>query len=246
MLTMVLLTMAQRMYTLKLWVSLYRNHGSGIVSWERGFGTVELAKNVHWLENMKGSYVYLVLGQEPVLIDTGMPNKGTQLEQELGKLGVKLGDIAHVLLTHHDVDHIGNAKWLQDRSEAKLWAPELDLPYIHGTAKRPGIKRVIGALVRASSPKVESIYKPGQKIGDLEVIETPGHTPGHVSILYNDILFAGDLVMSKAGKLRPSPKLMTWDSSQLRQSLNKLANYSFDWVCPAHGGPVEHGSFKNL
>lgn len=207
---------------------------------------MELAKNVYWLENMKGSYVYLVLGQEPVLIDTGMPNRGAQLEQELGKLGVHLRDLAHVLLTHHDVDHIGNAKLLQTRSQAHLWAPLLDLPYIHGTSKRPGIKRIIGSLVKAAAPQVESVYQPGEKIGDLEVIETPGHTPGHVSIRYKDILFAGDLVMSRGGKLRPSPKLMTWDMTQLRQSLNKLANSSFDWVCPAHGSPVERGSFRDL
>lgn len=207
---------------------------------------MELAKNVYWLENMKGSYVYLVLGNEPVLIDTGMPKKGPQLEQELAKLGVPLRDIAHVLLTHHDVDHIGNAKWLQDRAPVKVWAPKLDVPFIHGTSKRPGIKRLISTLVKAEPPLVEHIYGPGEKIGNLQIIETPGHTPGHVSVLYDAILFAGDLVMSKGGRLRPSPRLMTWDNSQLRQSLSKLGAYSFDWVCPAHGGPVKDGSFRDL
>jgi len=212
----------------------------------RGQDGVELLKNVHWLENMKGSFVYVVLGDEPVLIDTGMPNKGPVLEAELRKIGVSLRDVAHILLTHHDVDHIGNARWFQERSAAKLWAPERDLPYIHGSAKRPGLKRIIGTLVKAGTPKVEAVYGAGEKIGSIEVIETPGHTPGHVSMLYHDTLFAGDLVMSRGGKLRPSPKLMTWNPTELRQSLQKFANYSFDWVCPAHGGPVQRGSLRDL
>lgn len=202
---------------------------------------MEIAKNVHLLESTKGSYVYLVLGQEPVLIDTGMPKREAKMIAELATLGISINDIAHILLTHHDVDHIGNAHALQQQSQSTLWAPK-DVPYIHGDLPRHGIKRLIGKLVRVTTPKVDRVYQPGVKIGDIEVIETPGHTPGHVSFLYGDTLFAGDLVTSKNGKLAPSPKIMSWNSQAVSRSIDKLKSFQFDWVCPAHGEPVKRTS----
>jgi glyoxylase-like metal-dependent hydrolase (beta-lactamase superfamily II) len=199
---------------------------------------LEITKNVHLLESQKGSFVYLVLGEEPVLIDTGMPGRGERLLADLSKAGISPKDIAHILLTHHDVDHIGNAKMLKEVTGATLWAPEKDVPYIHGEQRRPGIKRVIGTIFRPDTPTVDAIYKPGQKIGNLEMIETPGHTPGHVSFLYKDVLFPGDLVMSRKGKILPSPRFLAWDNHQLHQSIEKVRRMTFDWVCPAHGNPV--------
>ncbi|WP_245578596.1 MBL fold metallo-hydrolase [Alicyclobacillus pomorum] len=200
--------------------------------------TLEITKNVHLLESAKGSFVYLVLGEEPVLIDTGMPGRGERLLADLSKVGISPKDIAHILLTHHDVDHIGNAKMLKEVTGATLWAPEKDVPYIHGEQRREGIKRIIATMFRPDPPAVDAIYKPGQKIGSLEMIETPGHTPGHVSFLYKDVLFPGDLVMSRKGKILPSPRFLAWDNHQLHQSIEKVKRMTFDWVCPAHGHPV--------
>lgn len=199
---------------------------------------MEIAKGIHLLETSKGSFSYLVLDEEPVLIDTGMPGRFPRLMAELSELGVRPSDIAHILLTHHDVDHIGNAEQLQTATGATLWASEGDLPYIHGDVSRPGIKRIIGTLVRPKRPEVDRTYQAGQKIGSLEVIPTPGHTPGHVSLLYGDILFAGDLVTTSKGRIKPSPSVMTWDKAQLRSSLKTVGKMNFDWVCPAHGRPV--------
>ncbi|MFD1673495.1 MBL fold metallo-hydrolase [Alicyclobacillus fodiniaquatilis] len=151
---------------------------------------MEIQKGVHLLESTKGSFVYLVLDRnEPLLIDTGNPGKHEKIEAELAKLGVSLNDIAHILLTHSDVDHIGNAKSLQRASGAKVWAPQDDLPYIHGTKKHKGLRRLIGAVVKAEKPEVDATYEPGQHVGSVEMIPTPGHTPGHVSFRYGDILF---------------------------------------------------------
>ncbi|GMA50339.1 hydrolase [Alicyclobacillus contaminans] len=199
---------------------------------------MQIAKNVHWITRAKGSYVYLVLGDEPVLIDTGMPNRGPDILEELRELGIRPQDIAHIVLTHHDVDHIGNAKHLKALSGATLWAPERDVPYIHGAAPRPGIKRAIASLVRHERPEVDRIYQAGQTVGGLEVIETPGHTPGHVSFRYQDILFPGDLVMTRRGKIVPSPRFLAWDHRVLMQSIDSVRRLTFDWVCPAHGQPV--------
>jgi len=203
---------------------------------------VEVVKGVHLIESAKGSYVYLILGQEPVLIDTGMPGRAQAIVAELRQLGLNMTDIAHILLTHHDVDHIGNAKYLQSLSGAKLWASAEDLPYIEGTAKRPGFKRLLNSVVKPQIPNIDATYRPGETIADLEVIPTPGHTPGHVSVLYGDTLFAGDLVTSSKNVLKAAPAFLTWDKEALRSSLAEVGQRSFDWVCPAHGFPIQRGN----
>jgi glyoxylase-like metal-dependent hydrolase (beta-lactamase superfamily II) len=209
---------------------------------EKGGTTVEVTSGVHLLETTRGSYVYLVLGEEPVLIDTGMPGRADRIIDELRRIGVRPQDIAHILVTHHDVDHVGNAKALQSRTGATLWAPAEDLPYIHKQVRRPGLRRAIGWLVRYDAPTIEHTYEPGQRIGEVEVIPTPGHTPGHVSFRFRDTLFAGDLVTTRRGRLHPAPGILTVDQNALAESLRRVGQLKFDWVCPAHGKPVRRGN----
>lgn len=203
---------------------------------------MEIAPGVHLLTDTKGSYAYLVLGSEPVLIDTSMPGRAQAILSELGQLGMKPTDLAHILLTHQDPDHIGNAKELKALSGAVLWAPETEVPFIHGDSKPPGLRRVIRQIVRVNRPQIDRTYQPGEKIGGLEVIPAPGHTVGHTCLLFHDVLLAGDLVTSSKGKLKRAPGFLTWDRTALESSLRTVGRFQFSWVCPAHGEPVQRGS----
>jgi glyoxylase-like metal-dependent hydrolase (beta-lactamase superfamily II) len=203
---------------------------------------MEITKGIHVLDGTRGSYVYLVLGEEPVLIDTCLPGRAPTILSEISRLGLKPTDLAHIFLTHYDVDHIGNARALREASGAKLWAPEEDLPYILGERNPPGIRRLFQILYRVDSPQVDAIYQPGQMIAGLEVIPTPGHTPGHVSFRFHDILFSGDLVRNTRGTLQPQPTISNWDKGALKRSLHEVRNLAFTWVCPAHGEPVQRGN----
>ncbi|MCY0876176.1 MAG: MBL fold metallo-hydrolase [Firmicutes bacterium] len=203
---------------------------------------MEITQRVHLLEEMKGSYVYLILGQEPVLVDTGMSGRADRVLKALTALGMQPTDIAHILLTHQDVDHIGNAKRLQELSGARLWAPKGEVPYIHGEVKGPGLRRVIQTLMKVDRPTVTDTYVAGQHIGDIETIPAPGHTLDHTCLLYGDVLLAGDLVTTRRGKLQASPKFLAWDLNSLHRSIREVGKRSFDFVCPAHGEPVRRGN----
>ncbi|PWI56947.1 MBL fold metallo-hydrolase [Sulfoacidibacillus thermotolerans] len=207
---------------------------------------MEIAPNVHLLEETKGSYCYLITGQEPVLIDTFMPGRIANVIQGLARIGLQPTDLAHILLTHSDVDHIGNAKQLQEQSGATLWAPREELPVIYNLQKDRGIRRVIRALMKVEQPVIDQTYEAWNQIAGLEIIPTPGHTPGHVSIRYGDILLAGDLVTTRNGKLRPAPAFLTWDRLALQKSLKEIGKRPFQWICPAHGKPVQRGSLWDI
>ncbi len=199
---------------------------------------MKIEENVYALESTKGSYVYLIIDKEMILIDTGNPGKFKNILKEIESLNIEPKDIKHILLTHHDVDHVGNAALLQEETGATLWAQEEDIPYIVGDKGRPGIKKVAALLLRSKKPEKIKAYN-GQKIDDIEIIQTPGHTPGHVSFLYKDILFAGDLVRNPNGELKKLPKMGNSDDELLKKSILKMNEYSFKWVCPAHGEPLE-------
>ncbi len=203
---------------------------------------MEIIKNVNMLEYTEQSHVYLIQGEENILIDAGFPGRSEKILEGLKKLEIDIKSIKHILLTHHDVDHVGNAKALEDSLEAQLWAPKEDIPYILGEIKRPGIKRIVQSIVKYKTPFVDNYYSENQQIGEIRVIKAPGHTPGHVIFAYKNVLFTGDLFKIKKGKARIMPKLMNWDHEELKKSIGRLRELEFEWICPAHGEPVRRDS----
>ncbi len=201
---------------------------------------MKINDNVYVLHSTKGSYVYAVAGDENILVDTGFSLTGGRLLKELKSIGIDPSDIRHIILTHHDLDHIGNAALLQNLSGADIWASQQDIPYIKGELKRPGIKRIFSIINKVKKPVNVKAYQ-DYKMGEFQIIPTPGHTPGHVCVLYRDVLFVGDLVKNIDGKLVAYPNL-NWDVAQLKESIEKIAELPFKWVCPAHGEPIERGT----
>lgn len=202
---------------------------------------MKITDNVYALEATKGSYAYIILGKEIILVDTGQVWQGKGILKELSAMNINLENIKHIVLTHHDLDHIGNAAMLQKLTKAKVWASSEDIPYIMGNKDRPGIKKLFSCVFKVKKPDNIQAYSENMKIEDIEIISSPGHTPGHACILYKDVLFAGDLVDSRKGKIRPYPN-MNWDTDLLMKSVKSIGQIPFKWVCPAHGKPIERGS----
>ena len=199
---------------------------------------MKIIDDVYALDSTKGNYAYLISGDETIMVDSGRPGQGKGILSELDSLGVKPMDVNDILLTHHDIDHIGNAAMLQQATGATVWAYKEDIPYIYGDVSRPGIKRFFSFIMRAKKP--ENIKSYGSEgVDHVEVISSPGHTPGHVCLLYKDVLFAGDLVRSSKVELSTPPSFMNVDDNAVMESIKKLDSYSFNWVCPAHGEPVK-------
>ena len=207
---------------------------------------MKVTDNVYALDATKGNYAYLIVDKEIALVDTGRPGQGKGILKELETLNIKPRDIKHILLTHHDVDHIGNLALLEAETGAKVWASKEDIPYICGEKNREGIKRLVSVIMRVKKPENINSYPEDQKIGDTKVIPTPGHTPGHVCLLYNDVLFAGDLIRTSNAQVGPMSSFMDWNTDLSKESAKKVANLSFNWICPAHGEPVERNNRGEL
>jgi glyoxylase-like metal-dependent hydrolase (beta-lactamase superfamily II) len=78
-------------------------------------------------------------------------------------------------------------------------------------------------FMRVKTPEKIKSYN-DHNIDDIEIIPTPGHTPGHVSFLYKDILFAGDLVRNSNGVLKKPPAITNADEESIKESILKMSN----------------------
>ena len=200
---------------------------------------MKIGDEVYSLDSTKGNYVYLILAEEIILIDTGLPKNGNGILNDLKSMDIKPHDIKHILITHDDMDHVGSLALLEKASGAKIWASKEDIPYIIGEIRRHVIKRILNYIVKLKKPENINPYPEDGMIGDIKIINTPGHTVGHVCLLYKDIMFVGDLFRTKNGEIISGPSFADWNNTILKESIVKIDEYDFNWICPAHGEPIK-------
>jgi glyoxylase-like metal-dependent hydrolase (beta-lactamase superfamily II) len=90
-------------------------------------------------------------------------------------------------------------------------------------------------------PLVDRLLQEGDELDGLTVLHLPGHTPGHIGLQQGPVLFAGDTVAG-GRRLRPAPRLLTWNEDLARQSITRMATLGVDLLLPGHGTPVNDGS----
>lgn len=206
---------------------------------------MKISEDVYSLESSKRSHIYLIRSDMNILIDTGMPGLMGQIVTELQSLATPSESIQAILLTHHDIDHIGNAKSLQNICKAGLWAPKEDIEFIVGKRNRPGIKRIIQLIIRPEIPDVSGYFSTDNDFGEVKAIHAPGHTPGHTIFQYRNMIFTGDLFKVIEGQFKLLPNYMNWNPNELKKSIALLKSLDFEWICPSHGSPIQNGPIVN-
>ncbi len=221
---------------------------------------VHVAPGVHGLLVRLGGlpYVnaYLVEGPGGVMIvDTGLPNRADRLMAAVAGLRRSPADVRSIVLTHHHLDHTGSVHALAAATGAPVHAHAGDVAVILGeTAAPPAnrntpLRRLIGPLVdrlqpRRIPPASISEVADGAVLDDvgepIHVIHTPGHTPGHISLLVSSrrVLLAGDAAATVFGRLRPPIGLYTEDARTAARSIARLGGLEFDTACFGHGSPL--------
>jgi glyoxylase-like metal-dependent hydrolase (beta-lactamase superfamily II)/ferredoxin len=167
-------------------------------------------------ESSFGAWSYLVVRPEAeggnVLVDS------PRFSRPLVKNIEALGGVKTIFLTHRD-----------------------DVADHEAFARRFGAARVMHADDRAARHGVERAVEGEQEVRldeTLRAIPTPGHTRGHMVLLYKDqYLFTGDhLAWSPARRGLTAFRGACWYSwAEQTRSMEKLLGYTFAWVLPGHG-----------
>ncbi len=229
---------------------------------------MRIAEGVEMLEltaNMMGRpgtiYPTLIWDETAAaLIDTGLPGMLPQLREAIEQTGVPFERLDQVILTHHDIDHIGNLAGIRRElgERVKIRSTVDEMPYISGEksplklaqfeedlANLPDDRRAIYEWMKSgfqsSFAPVDQALADGEVLpiaGGLVAIHTPGHTIGHMCLYLqrSQLLIAGDALRVEDGKLVQTPAGLNYDLPSYHQSLEKLATYQIDAVITYHGG----------
>lgn len=208
------------------------------------------------------SNAFLVLGERPVLIDTGSPGEGERILAELHRHGVQPDDLSLILLTHAHTDHAGSAKFLREQTGAPVALHPADAAMLkRGTmgAFKPRLPRHYLLKWYVNQPfaglQADVELAEGQRLDEFgmaaTVIETPGHSAGSVSIMLDAAdassptdAIVGDLVIGGfLGGLfdphRPRWPYFAEDYQQVGQSIDRLLPLAGGNWHLGHGGPVD-------
>jgi hydroxyacylglutathione hydrolase len=187
--------------------------------------------------------VYLI---EDVLIDAATRRAPKRI---LGQLqGRKVS--AHAL-THAHPDHQGASSAVCDALGIPYWVGEKDVPLAEdldemraSQAPHP-LNRLIMRYWVGPARKVDRPLRAGDEVGGFQVLDVPGHSPGHIAywresdrvLILGDVLNNMDVVTGRAGLNDPKP-FFTHNPSQNRDSARRLATLEPKLVLFGHGAPL--------
>ena len=169
----------------------------------------------------------LTRGSEVAIVDTGNPGNAPVLEEALVNIGLGWNDVGHVILTHLHNDHIGSlGPVMEAATGADGYAGEADIPAM------------------SASPRPIIAVGDDDQVFGLDIIETPGHTAGHISVLdtVGGLLVAGDSLVGDNGGVIGSFPAFTASRVEADESVKKMATLEFDTVVFGHGNPIEGGA----
>jgi glyoxylase-like metal-dependent hydrolase (beta-lactamase superfamily II) len=175
----------------------------------------------------------LVRGREAALVDCGFGSRVDEIGAVLGAAGTGWDRVRHILITHFHSDH---------------WAGLEEV-----TARAPGAARYAGAAETASLPDWSRKWQlrpvsDGEEVFGLQVVDTPGHTPGHIAVFDTDsrVLVAGDALTNTINGLRGPISEATEDMPTAEESVRKLAALEPQVILLGHGPPIQRDAAAQL
>lgn len=203
-----------------------------------------------------GANAFLVDDGELTLVDAGFPRNARRLRAELADAGADAADLDRVLLTHYDLDHVGGLSRLVPDLAAPAYLGEADLALLTGRWDPPWLHHkglFHRGLRRLYRPPAGVELRPaadGEVIGGFTAHHTPGHNPGHMAYLHEDlgVGLLGDLAWSKPAGLVTPVWLDSYDLAALCESVRGLAERAppFEVAGVGHGEPLRSGGREAL
>lgn len=206
--------------------------------------------------NLPGAIaVYLIPhAQGILLIESGPASTLKNLENRLSTLGYRLSHVTDVFLTHIHLDHAGAAGWLAKHG-ARIHVHAIGAPHLNNPERLlASARRIYGNALEdlwgefVPVPETQLVvHEDNEQVElygiKLRLLDTPGHAYHHLSYIFDDICFSGDIGgVRLAGSTHirlpmPPPELHLeiWRES-LRRLIYEQSKGTFSKIAPTHFG----------
>jgi glyoxylase-like metal-dependent hydrolase (beta-lactamase superfamily II) len=217
----------------------------------------QIAPGVYSLSQNMGGHVHAFLlddGTGLTILDTLYDTDAHRVLEALKALNRPVTDLKNIVLTHAHRSHLGGMAVLKQQSGATVWAHTWEADIIAGEREAQRVSPLprlplrvyplqLGlALGFGKHPPcpVDRPLRDGDRVGPVDVLHVPGHTPGSLAFYWPDrkALFAGDIIATWP-RFEPGWKGFTLNFKQSRASLGKLAELgAAEILAVGHGEPV--------
>jgi glyoxylase-like metal-dependent hydrolase (beta-lactamase superfamily II) len=203
---------------------------------------MEIASGVHAVP-LIGATGHVIIEDRLTLIDAGLPGSGRRLAGYLARVGRSIDDLDRIVCTHGHPDHIGGVRELA-RDGVDVYLHPADEPALQVSLRealmRPTRGKLFGYAARTphrTLPMADGDVLP--VLGGLEVIHTPGHTPGSICLYArrDGLLFVGDALEVRLGKVTFASPLFSDDLATARQSVKRMAERDVNTIVFGHDKP---------
>jgi len=189
---------------------------------------------------------------QTTLVDAGLKRASKAILAGLEHIGVAPSDVTRIIATHAHPDHVGGLAALRGRTGAAVAVHEREADYVR-EGKGPVLDRSTlgGRLIRrnrgsAPTPVDEQLVD-GQRLdvaGGLRVLHTPGHSPGHISLLHEPsrVLITGDAIWNMRGRMTWSVPMLCTDAALSRRTAEVLGDVEYEVAAFTHGPEIRDGA----
>lgn len=220
---------------------------------------LEVIPNVYQM-TFRGVNVLVLAEAELTIIDTGFRASVPKIIDCVHGLGRSPAEISLIIITHNHFDHAGGLSELRKLSRAKVAAHKADmydangqLPYPRFVQKTLQVRpfSALRSFLGIGSSDVDIQLSGGevlQPLGGLNVIHTPGHTPGSMCLFSprHKLLIVGDVLVKHSQTIHFPHKSASTDLPQAIKSVQKLAGLDVEIICFGHGRPFKENARAKL
>ena len=213
---------------------------------------MEIAPGVHAVR-LLSVFAFLIAEPRMTLIDTGLIGSRRRVERYVQGIGRSMDEIGQIICTHAHPDHIGAVRELAGDREVDVLMHPADLAGLSVRLRDAVANRNRGQLIAyfTRHPGEATPIEDGQvlpMLGGLEVVHTPGHTPGSVCLYArrHKLLFSGDVLQVIRGKVTFASTVFSDDMALARASVARMAALDVETIAFSHYPPLREGANQVL